>query len=69
IENLPLVNSNSLLLRIRAAIYLSLDELWDIPSDLALIAPNQLDHAKKLLEQSYTKMKMAFELLNLNNHS
>ncbi|CAG8765871.1 18484_t:CDS:2, partial [Racocetra fulgida] len=67
IENLPLIDSNSLLLRICAAIYLSLNELWDISSDLAL-APNQLDHAKKLLEQSYTEMKIAFELLNLNNH-
>ncbi|CAG8739345.1 6463_t:CDS:2, partial [Racocetra fulgida] len=59
---------NSLLQKVHAVIFLFLDELWDIPSDLAL-APNQFDHAKILLEQSYTKMKTAFELLNLNNLS
>src|SRR5204862_8193779 len=38
VEYLPSVNTTGLLERVRAAIYLSLDELWSIPTDTALIA-------------------------------
>ncbi|CAG8824268.1 11305_t:CDS:2, partial [Dentiscutata erythropus] len=37
IEYLPSIDPNGLLQRVRAAIYLSLDELWAIPSAIALI--------------------------------
>ncbi|CAG8631326.1 247_t:CDS:2 [Dentiscutata erythropus] len=68
--------------QVRAAIFLSLDELWTIPSEVALMvsifdsqfkvfqwALNQLKNAKKSLEQFYNKIKAALELLNLNNFS
>ncbi|RGB39168.1 hypothetical protein C1646_754833 [Rhizophagus diaphanus] len=38
VEDLPPVNTTNLLEKVRAAIYLSLDELWAIPTDTALIA-------------------------------
>ena len=38
VEYLPPVDTTGLLERVRAAIYLSLDELWSIPFDNALIA-------------------------------
>ncbi|CAB4423997.1 unnamed protein product [Rhizophagus irregularis] len=38
VEDLPPVNTTNLLKKVRAAIYLSLDELWAIPTDTALIA-------------------------------
>ena len=38
VEYLPSVDTTGLLERVRAAIYLSLDELWSVPSDNALIA-------------------------------
>ena len=37
-EYLPPVDTTGLLERVRVAIYLSLDELWSVPSDNALIA-------------------------------
>ena len=37
-EYLPPVDTTGLLERVRATIYLSLDELWSVPSDNALIA-------------------------------
>ena len=38
VECLPAVDTTGLLERVRAAIYLSLDELWSVPTDNALIA-------------------------------
>ena len=38
VEYLPAVDTTGLLERVRAAIYLSLDELWSVPTDNALIA-------------------------------
>ena len=38
VEYLPAVNVNGLLQKVRAAIFLSLDELWSIPTELVLIA-------------------------------
>ena len=38
IEYLPPVNTTGLIQKVRAAIYLSLDELWSFPTDTALIA-------------------------------
>lgn len=38
IESLPATNTVGLLQRVRAAIFLSLDELWSTPSDLVQIA-------------------------------
>lgn len=38
IEYLPAVSTNGLLQKVRAAIYLSMDELWVIPTDIALVA-------------------------------
>ena len=37
VEYLPLVNTNGMLERVQAAIYLSLDELWSVLYDNALI--------------------------------
>ncbi|CAG8482617.1 10656_t:CDS:2, partial [Scutellospora calospora] len=37
IEYLLSVLTNGLLIRVRAAIYLSLDELWEVPTDIALV--------------------------------
>ncbi|CAG8543757.1 2448_t:CDS:2 [Dentiscutata erythropus] len=82
IEYLPAIDPDGLILKIRAAIFLSLDELWTVPSDLALTASildpwfktfqwasEQLRYAKKLLEKSYIELKTAIDLLNLNNFS
>ncbi|CAG8685097.1 5165_t:CDS:2, partial [Racocetra persica] len=38
IKYLPSVDTNGLLIRVRAAIYLSLDELWEVLTDIVLIA-------------------------------
>ncbi|CAG8636807.1 6441_t:CDS:2 [Dentiscutata erythropus] len=38
VEYLPPVATTGLLRRVRAAIYLSMDELWEAPSDIALVA-------------------------------
>ncbi|CAG8506794.1 17789_t:CDS:2, partial [Gigaspora rosea] len=38
VEYLPPVATTGLLRRVRAAIYLSMDKLWDSPSDIALVA-------------------------------
>ena len=38
VEYLPSVDTTGLLEQVRAAIYLSLDELWSVPTDTALIA-------------------------------
>src|SRR5829696_7469632 len=38
IEYLPLVDTTGLIEKVRAAIYLSLDELWSVPTDNTLIA-------------------------------
>ncbi|CAI2197845.1 9215_t:CDS:1, partial [Funneliformis geosporum] len=38
IEYLPPVDTKDLLKVVRAAIYLSLDKLWDVPNELSLIA-------------------------------
>ncbi|CAG8755634.1 20406_t:CDS:2, partial [Dentiscutata erythropus] len=82
IEYLPAIDPNSLILKICTTIFLSLDELWTISSDLALTAsildsrfktfqwaPEQLRYTKKLLEKSYIELKTAINLLNLNNFS
>ncbi|CAG8643892.1 15880_t:CDS:2, partial [Cetraspora pellucida] len=37
IEYLPSVATDDLLCRVQAAIYLSLDELWEVPIDIALV--------------------------------
>ncbi|CAG8768143.1 15712_t:CDS:2 [Cetraspora pellucida] len=64
VEYLPSINPSGLLQRVRAAIFLSLNKLWTIPSDAALMAstldpwfkifqwaPDQLADARRLLER------------------
>src|SRR5271154_2723386 len=38
VEYLPSVSTNGLLEKVRAAIYLSMDELWAVPTEIALVA-------------------------------
>lgn len=38
VEYLPSISTNGLLQKVRAAIYLSMDELWAVPTDIALVA-------------------------------
>ena len=38
VEYLPPVSTNGLLQKVQAAIYLSMDELWAVPTDIALVA-------------------------------
>ncbi|RGB42258.1 hypothetical protein C1646_751155 [Rhizophagus diaphanus] len=50
-EDLLPVNTTNLLEKVQAAIYLSLDELWAIPTDIALIATfldSRFKHFKSL---------------------
>jgi len=61
IEYLPPVNTKNLLKKIRAAIYLSLDNLWNVPNELSLIA-TILDPRMKnfpFIEDSYRKEQKA----------
>src|SRR5439155_7689237 len=66
IDYLPYVDPSGCLIRVRAAIYLSLDELWTAPSEHVLIASildprfktfqcahGEFENAKELLEQLY----------------
>lgn len=38
VEYLPPVDTNGLLIKVRAAIYLSMEELWAVPTDISLVA-------------------------------
>lgn len=38
VEYLPPVSTNGLLQKVRAALYLSMDELWSVPTEIALVA-------------------------------
>jgi hypothetical protein len=72
VEYLPSVDTAGLLERVRAAIYLSLDELWSIPTDTALIATfldprfkhfnwatnGERDKAKQLVKTLYDELKV-----------
>jgi hypothetical protein len=72
VEYLPSVETAGLLERVRAAIYLSLDELWSIPTDTALIATfldprfkhfnwatnGERDKAKQLVKTLYDELKV-----------
>ena len=76
VEYLPSVNTTGLLERVRAAIYLSLDELWSIPTDTALIATfldprfkhfkwatnGERDKAKQLVKTLYDELKLNLRL-------
>ena len=72
VEYLPSVDTAGLLERVRAAIYLSLDELWSIPTDTALIATfldprfkhfnwatnGERDKVKQLVKTLYDELKV-----------
>ncbi|CAB4488933.1 unnamed protein product [Rhizophagus irregularis] len=72
VEDLPPVNTTNLLEKVRAAIYLSLDELWAIPTDTALIATfldprfkhfkwstnSERDRANQLVKKLYDELKI-----------
>src|SRR3954469_13153736 len=72
VEYLPSVDTTGLLDRVRAAIYLSLDELWSVPTDTALIATfldprfkhfnwttnGERDKAYKLVKTLYNDLKV-----------
>jgi hypothetical protein len=74
VEYLQPVNTEGLLQKVRAAIFLSLDELWPIPSNIMLIATfldprfknfdwcngNGKDEAKKLVQELYNDAKKDF---------
>ena len=67
VEYLQPVNTEGLLQKVRAAIYLSLDELWPVPSNIMLVATfldphfknfdwcngNDKDKAKELVQVLY----------------
>jgi hypothetical protein len=71
VEYLEPVNTEGLLQKVRAAIFLSLDELWPMPSNIMLIATfldprfknfdwcnsNGKDEAKKLVQELYNDVK------------
>jgi hypothetical protein len=71
VEYLQLANTEGLLQKVRAAIFLSLDELWPVPSDIMLIATfldthfknfdwcngNGKDEAKTLVQKLYDDIK------------
>ncbi|GBC17178.1 zinc finger BED domain-containing protein 1-like [Rhizophagus irregularis DAOM 181602=DAOM 197198] len=72
VEDLPPVNTTNLLEKVRVAIYLSLDELWAIPTDTALIATfldprfkhfkwstnSERDRANQLVKKLYDELKI-----------
>jgi len=78
VEYLPSVETAGLLERVRATIYLSLDELWSIPTDTALIATfldprfkhfkwatnGERDKAKQLVKTLYDELKVNLRLPN-----
>jgi hypothetical protein len=81
VEYLQPVNTEGLLQRVRAAIYLSLDELWPAPSNVMLIATfldprfknfdwcnsDGKDEAKELIQELYNDAKK--DLLSRNSIS
>ncbi|CAG8741282.1 2583_t:CDS:2, partial [Gigaspora margarita] len=62
VENLPSVNTTSTLQKVRAAIFLSLDELWSVLSNILLITPF-LDPRFKDFEWCNGKEKAEAELI------
>ncbi|CAG8602458.1 11213_t:CDS:2, partial [Ambispora leptoticha] len=72
IEYLPSVSTIGLLDKVRAAIYLLMDELWAVPTDLALVATyldprfkhfnwatnNEKERAQNLVKTLYDKLKI-----------
>lgn len=81
VEYLPAVNTIGLLQKVRAAIFLSLNELWSVPMDLVRIATvldprfknfqwdksgEEKDKSHELLREQYDFTKMDFEPKNVN---
>jgi len=80
-EYLQPVDTKNLLQKVRAAIFLSLDELWSIPSNIALIATfldprfktfdwcngDGKDEAKKLVQELYNDAKKDLPRNSINS--
>lgn len=76
VEYLPSVDTTGLLKRVRAAIYLSLEELWSVPTDTALIATfldprfkhfnwaanGERDRAYQLVKIQYDELKVKLRI-------
>ncbi len=75
VEYIPPVDTTGLLERVRAAIYLSLNELWSVPSDNALIATfldPRFKHfnwaANSERDKAYQLVKTLYDALKVNLH-
>ncbi|CAG8471974.1 11262_t:CDS:2 [Cetraspora pellucida] len=83
IEYLLSVLTNGLLIRVRAAIYLLLDELWEVPTDIALVAtfldPRfkhfnwatsvERNRAQNLVKTLYDELKINLAILDDNEEN
>ncbi|CAJ0926687.1 17964_t:CDS:10 [Entrophospora sp. SA101] len=80
VEYLPAVNTTGLLQKVQAAIFLSLDELWSVPTELVQIATvldpqfknfqwdrsgEERDKSHQLLQELYDFTKVDFESNNI----
>jgi hypothetical protein len=79
VEYLPSVSTNGLLQKVRAAIYLSMDELWAVPTEIALVATfldprfkhfqwsteENRNEAQRLVQVLYEDLKKGFDIPNI----
>ncbi|EXX67421.1 hypothetical protein RirG_114540 [Rhizophagus irregularis DAOM 197198w] len=69
VEYLPSISTNGLLQKVRAAIYLSMDELWAVLTDIALSTEENRNEAQCLVLILYEELKQSLNALGIEEPS